>query len=97
MEAIPRLRTLRRAGESSGYQGGSEKRYVPEDIEVSEGLRAPPTPRASVRRMVWDYFQMIKAPHKGFVWFENSGHFPFFEDQREFLDKLVQQVLPLSN
>jgi proline iminopeptidase len=47
--------------------------------------------------LIWDYSQTIKAPQKEFVWFEDSGHFPFFEEQRKFADELVQQVLPLAS
>jgi proline iminopeptidase len=46
--------------------------------------------------LVWDYYQRINAPHKQFIWFENSGHFPFFEEQQKFADELVQRVLPLA-
>jgi proline iminopeptidase len=47
--------------------------------------------------LIWTYSQTIKAPKKGFIWFENSGHFPFFDEQQKFRDELVQQVLPLAN
>ncbi|MBZ5535272.1 MAG: alpha/beta hydrolase [Acidobacteriia bacterium] len=47
--------------------------------------------------LIWEYSQTIKAPQKGFIWFENSGHFPFFEEQQKFRDELVQEVLPLAN
>jgi len=46
--------------------------------------------------LIWDYYQRIQAPQKGFVWFENSGHFPFYEEQEKFADELVQRVLPLA-
>ncbi len=46
--------------------------------------------------LIWGYFQAITAPEKEFVWFDNSGHFPFFEEQRKFTDELVQHVLPLA-
>ncbi len=46
--------------------------------------------------LIWDYSQTIKAPHKEFVWFDHSGHFPFFEEQGKFGDELVQRVLPLA-
>ena len=46
--------------------------------------------------LIWDYTQTIKAPQKEFIWFENSGHFPFFEDHQKFADELVQRVLPLA-
>lgn len=46
--------------------------------------------------LIWSYYQTIKAPHKEFVWFEGSGHFPFFEENRKFADELFQRVLPLA-
>jgi proline iminopeptidase len=46
--------------------------------------------------VVRDYFQKINAPQKDFVQFDDSGHFPFFEQKQEFADKLVQQLVPLS-
>lgn len=45
----------------------------------------------------WDYSQTINAPQKEFIWFEDSGHFPFFEEPQKFADELVQRVLPLAN
>lgn len=47
--------------------------------------------------LIWEYSQAIKAPHKQFVWFDNAGHFPFFEEQQKFGDELFQKVLPLAN
>jgi pimeloyl-ACP methyl ester carboxylesterase len=47
--------------------------------------------------LIWDYSQTIKAPQKGFVWFDNSGHFPFFEEREKFKEELVQRILPLAN
>jgi proline iminopeptidase len=47
--------------------------------------------------LVVGYTQTIKAPQKEVVWFDNSGHFPFFEEQQKFKDELVQRVLPLAN
>ncbi len=47
--------------------------------------------------LVWDYSQQITAPQKAFIWFDNSGHFPFFEEQQKFTDELVHQVLPMAN
>jgi pimeloyl-ACP methyl ester carboxylesterase len=46
--------------------------------------------------LIWDYSQTIKAPQKGFVWFDNSGHFPFYEEQQKFGVELVEQILPLA-
>jgi proline iminopeptidase len=47
--------------------------------------------------LIWDYSQTIKAPQEEFVWFDNSGHFPFFEEKQKFGDELIQRVLPLAN
>jgi pimeloyl-ACP methyl ester carboxylesterase len=47
--------------------------------------------------LIWGYGRTINAPQKEFVWFDNSGHFPFFEEPQKFVDELVQRVLPLAN
>jgi proline iminopeptidase len=46
--------------------------------------------------LIWEYSQSIKAPQKEFVWFDNSGHFPFFEEKQKFSDELFQQVFHLA-
>ncbi len=46
--------------------------------------------------LVQEYSQTIKAPQKDLIWFENSGHFPFFEEKQKFADELFQRVLPLA-
>jgi proline iminopeptidase len=58
-----------------------------------EGRHDPYCPSS----LIWKYSQSIKAPHKEFIWFDNSGHFPFFEEQQKFADELFQKVLPLAN
>lgn len=35
------------------------------------------------------YHQVIQAPDKGLVWFENSAHFPFFEEPDLFAAQMV--------
>lgn len=50
------------------------------------------TPYAPAR----EYFDRIQAPHKRFVTFERSAHFPFIEEPGRFLQTLVQEVLPLT-
>ncbi|HSM86977.1 MAG TPA: alpha/beta fold hydrolase [Candidatus Limnocylindrales bacterium] len=47
-------------------------------------------------QLIWQYGQAIRAPQKEFVWFDNAGHFPFYEDAERFTDALVQRVLPLA-
>jgi proline iminopeptidase len=46
--------------------------------------------------LIWEYSQVIKAPRKEFIWFDNAGHFPFFEERQKFADQLFQRVLPLA-
>ena len=46
--------------------------------------------------LIWDYYETINTSQKQFVWFDNSGHFPFFEEREKFTDALVQRVLPLA-
>jgi pimeloyl-ACP methyl ester carboxylesterase len=47
--------------------------------------------------LIWAYSHTIKAPRAEFIWFDNSGHFPFFEEQQKFADELFLRVLPLAN
>jgi len=47
--------------------------------------------------LVQEYSESITAPTKKVIWFNNSGHFPFFEEKQKFSDELIQQVLPLAN
>lgn len=50
------------------------------------------TPYESAQR----YFNLIQAPHKRFITFERSAHYPMFEESGRFLVTLVQEVLPLT-
>lgn len=56
--------------------------------------RADPYARPS---LIFNYMQSIKAPQKEFVWFEKSGHFPFYEEKQKFADELAQRALPLAS
>ena len=40
------------------------------------------------------YFEILDAPHKELVWFENSAHFPNVEENEKFIDLLINRVLP---
>ena len=62
-------------------------------VFLFEGRHDPYCPPS----LIWDYNESIKAPYKEFIWFDNSGHFPFFEEQQKFANELVQRVLPLAN
>jgi proline iminopeptidase len=62
-------------------------------IFFMEGKHDPYTPSSIAK----DFFDKMNDPDKHFVWFENSGHFPFTEEAQKFTDTLVQQVLPLAH
>ena len=57
-----------------------------------EGRHDPYTPSSIAK----EFFDKVNDPEKQFVWFENSGHFPFSEEPGKFTDVLVQKVLPLA-
>ena len=40
------------------------------------------------------YFSMLLAPKKEWVWFENSAHFPQWEEMQKFHDLLANRVVP---
>jgi pimeloyl-ACP methyl ester carboxylesterase len=39
------------------------------------------------------YFNQLQAPSKELIWFENSAHFPFVEEQEKFNNLLINHVL----
>lgn len=47
--------------------------------------------------LVSAYFETITAPRKELVWFDNSGHFPFFEEKQRFTEELMRRLLPLAD
>jgi proline iminopeptidase len=40
--------------------------------------------------------QSITAPQKSFVWFEDSGHYPPFEEPQKFNAWMIEGVLPIA-
>jgi proline iminopeptidase len=46
--------------------------------------------------LIWEYNKAIRAPQHEFIWFENAGHFPFFDQRQQFADQLTQRLLPLA-
>jgi pimeloyl-ACP methyl ester carboxylesterase len=40
-----------------------------------------------------EYFAMLEAPHKEFIWFEHSGHNPWVNESAKFVDVVVNTVL----
>ena len=47
--------------------------------------------------VIADYMKTIHAPQKEIVWFDNSSHFPFYEERQKFTEELVQRVLPIAD
>jgi len=43
--------------------------------------------------LVEGYFYALGAPYKEMVWFEDSAHFPFYEESDRFVDMMVTKVL----
>jgi pimeloyl-ACP methyl ester carboxylesterase len=41
-----------------------------------------------------DYFAALSAPHKEWIWFEHSAHFPQWEEMEKFHDLLTEKVIP---
>jgi pimeloyl-ACP methyl ester carboxylesterase len=40
-----------------------------------------------------EYFDVIEAPQKEFIWFDYSAHFPFYEEPQVFNSVLIDKVL----
>lgn len=51
---------------------------------------------ATSHELAHEWFTQVKAPAKGFVWFENSGHLVPEEEPGRFLHHLVTDVRPLA-
>jgi pimeloyl-ACP methyl ester carboxylesterase len=39
------------------------------------------------------FYEQLKAPRKQLIWFDNSAHFPFYEEPKRFAQKMVDIVL----
>ena len=39
--------------------------------------------------LVEDYLNVLEAPHKEIVWFENSGHSPWINESDRFIKELI--------
>jgi len=46
--------------------------------------------------LVEDWFNMIEAPVKELIWFENSGHNPMSDEPERFIPLLKEKLLPLA-
>ena len=43
--------------------------------------------------LISEYYELIKAPDKEIVYFENSAHFPFFEEPEKFCNEIKRLLL----
>lgn len=43
------------------------------------------------------YYEMLEAPHKEIVWFENSGHFPNMAESERYQTMLIEKVLAATS
>ena len=46
--------------------------------------------------LVQDYFDLIKAPQKELIWFENSGHNPLSDEPKRFKSLLRKYLLDIA-
>lgn len=42
--------------------------------------------------LIHEYYELISAPHKEFIWFEESAHFPFFEEPTKFTEVMIKKI-----
>jgi len=53
-------------------------------------VNAPP-------KLTEEYFNLLTAPRKELIWFENSGHNPWMNETEKFVDTIVNKILnPVS-
>jgi len=64
----------------------NEKKELKAPIYFFEGRYDYGTPFALVEK----YFDVLKAPCKEIVWFDNSGHFPNLEETEKYQDELIK-------
>ncbi len=48
----------------------------------------------TVFELVEEYYEMLEAPHKELIWFDNSAHSPIFEEPERFVEVVTKQILP---
>lgn len=41
-------------------------------------------------RLAAEYLQRLRAPYKRVVWFEQSAHFPFYEEKQKFVAEMLR-------
>ena len=51
----------------------------------------------AISPLIEKYVQVLQAPHKAIVWFENSAHWIPFEEPDKLYDVMVKKVRKHSN
>jgi pimeloyl-ACP methyl ester carboxylesterase len=46
--------------------------------------------------LVTEYYDLLDAPYKELIWFENSGHHPMYEEAKLYDSILIEKLLPLA-
>lgn len=46
--------------------------------------------------LVEEYYNLLDAPYKELIWFENSGHHPMYEEAELYDSVLIEKLLPLA-
>ncbi|RTR36848.1 alpha/beta hydrolase [Shewanella canadensis] len=64
--------------------------YVP--VYFFTGRHDNDTPSSLIEQ----YYDVLSAPTKEIIWFENSSHFPFYEEPQKFNEMVVQKFLSSS-
>ncbi len=44
-------------------------------------------------QLVTEYFEHLQAPQKELIFFENSAHFPFFEEPDRFCEEVIRLII----
>jgi pimeloyl-ACP methyl ester carboxylesterase len=44
-------------------------------------------------KLTEEYFNLLTAPRKELIWFENSGHSPWMNETEKFVDTIVNNIL----
>ncbi|HEX9062145.1 MAG TPA: alpha/beta hydrolase [Clostridia bacterium] len=76
--------------EVSGLDFRKQLRKVKVPVYFFSGRHDYDTPFALVQQ----YYNLVNAPKKELVWFENSAHFPFYEEPEKFNGELINKILP---
>jgi len=46
--------------------------------------------------LIETYFEQLEAPQKSLIWFEQSAHFPFFEEPKRFTEEMLKVLQELE-